>query len=378
MKIAVFYNLPQGGAKRTVYEEVKYLSKKHFVDLYTINNKIDRHLDPRKFADNIFTFDYKINYHSLAFLKRLEADFNNFIFLPFIHKKIARTIDNKKYDIVLCHPDFYTESPDILRFLKTPNVYYCHELLRQAYEKSLAVEKNLIFYKKYYEILVRAIRKYVDRRNARMAGNIITSSIFISNKIYKYYKKKATVIYPCVNSEIFKRTSVIKNNSITFVGGRNKIKGYDLASKVVRTLRNMGLDFELLVLGFSERDKYIDDDKMLAKVYSESFITICSAYNEPFGMTPLESMACGTPVLAVNEGGYKESIINGVTGYLLERDPNIFVEKVIFLTKDFRLYNKMSEAGIRFMKEKWTWEKHGQILVNHMKKCIKENKYIYG
>ncbi len=62
-------------------------------------------------------------------------------------------------------------------------------------------------------------------------------------------------------------------------------------------------------------------DEVLAEHYRSAAVTLLTARLEPFGLATLESMASGTPVVAVAEGGFRESVISGVNGYLAERDP---------------------------------------------------------
>jgi glycosyltransferase involved in cell wall biosynthesis len=61
-------------------------------------------------------------------------------------------------------------------------------------------------------------------------------------------------------------------------------------------------------------------DEDLADLYREADVTVCAAELEPFGLTALESIACGTPVVAVREGGFRESVDDGVTGLLVQPD----------------------------------------------------------
>ena len=64
----------------------------------------------------------------------------------------------------------------------------------------------------------------------------------------------------------------------------------------------------------------------LIDLYANCKGFITTSKEEDFGMTPVEAMASGKPVIAPNEGGYKETIINGVTGKLID---NINVEKLV-------------------------------------------------
>ncbi|MBU1256554.1 glycosyltransferase, partial [Patescibacteria group bacterium] len=59
------------------------------------------------------------------------------------------------------------------------------------------------------------------------------------------------------------------------------------------------------------------DDKKLPGLFAGAIGFIALARDEDFGITPVESMACGTPVIAFNGGGFKESVVDGVTGVLI-------------------------------------------------------------
>jgi glycosyltransferase involved in cell wall biosynthesis len=64
----------------------------------------------------------------------------------------------------------------------------------------------------------------------------------------------------------------------------------------------------------------ISDDR-LAHLYQSSIATFCAARLEPFGLSALESLCCGTPVIAVREGGFREIVADGVNGLLVGRNP---------------------------------------------------------
>lgn len=62
------------------------------------------------------------------------------------------------------------------------------------------------------------------------------------------------------------------------------------------------------------------DDEELRQLIQEATATIYVPVDEDFGMSPVESMSCGTPVIGVNDGGLKETIIDGKTGILIHSD----------------------------------------------------------
>ncbi len=137
MKIAVFYNLPFSGAKRTVLEHVRGLQKLgHAIDVYTIDAGNDI-FDPGDLADNEYRYDYRKKIINTPFLKKITNDLSDFFILKILHRNIAKDIDSRGYDIVLVHTDKLTQAPFLLQFLRTKNVYFCLEPLKIAYEYGL-------------------------------------------------------------------------------------------------------------------------------------------------------------------------------------------------------------------------------------------------
>ncbi|KKQ75949.1 MAG: Group 1 glycosyl transferase [Candidatus Woesebacteria bacterium GW2011_GWB1_38_5b] len=364
MKIAVFHNVPLGGAKRTVYEQIKYLSFKHELHLYIISGSKEAFFNINKYVASTKVFDFDISSNMPGFLRRLHSDFKNFITLKNIHKQIAKDIDNNNFDAILVHPDRFTQAPYLLKYVKTPSVYFCQELLRIAYEEELALAENVIFIKKFYEKTTRLLRKYVDRTNAQKADKIIVGSRYIQRKVSIIYKRKAIVCPLGVDVNIFKKSNKIKNkNIILFIGAKGFVSGYNFANSWYDSLPDiLRSRYIFEAIDFTDNKSHFMSDKQLAAKYNQSFITICASYNEPFGLVPLESMACGTPVLAVSQGGYKETIINGETGYLLPRKINTFTKYFIKLVNNKKFYQDMGQASVIYIKKNWSWRLHGRQL----------------
>ncbi len=78
---------------------------------------------------------------------------------------------------------------------------------------------------------------------------------------------------------------------------------------------------------------------------------------EPFGMTPLEAMACGIPVVGSRVGGIKTSVADGETGYLVPpKDPRALARRLLPLLSDAALRDRMGRAARRRVEERYTWE----------------------
>jgi glycosyltransferase involved in cell wall biosynthesis len=82
-----------------------------------------------------------------------------------------------------------------------------------------------------------------------------------------------------------------------------------------------------------------------------------SFVNETFGMALCEAMACGTPVVASNFGGFREVVLDGVSGYLTRpQNPRDISLKVNKLLSDQNRAKEMGEAGRRFVVENFSWK----------------------
>jgi glycosyltransferase involved in cell wall biosynthesis len=113
------------------------------------------------------------------------------------------------------------------------------------------------------------------------------------------------------------------------------------------------------------------DDLSLIERYRQATATVCAARLEPFGLTPLESMACGTPVIAVNEGGYRETIQQGVSGLLVDRNPDAFADAIASLINKPALARAMGGRGRELACKSWSWEASGDRLESILQQLAK-------
>lgn len=370
MRIAIFYNLNFGGAKRVVMEHAKGLNKKgYLVDLYTVNLEKDI-FDPSPFCENIYNYDIKIN-SSSSLLKRLQNDYTNFFKLKSLHKKIAGEIDNRFYDLVLVHPDKLTQAPFLLRFLKTRSAYYCQEPLRIVYEYSMRFKKNVNFLKRAYEETTRLYRRKIDRENVRAATFTIASCYYVRERMIESYEVFPKVVYCAVDDSIFRPLKIKKINQIFFVGSANVFEdGYDLAYKALNMVPKQ-IRPKLRVVSWRKADGARLSEDELATIYNQSIATLCTSRLETFGLVPLESMSCSTPVIATNVSGHRETIIDNKTGFLVDFDARDIAKKIIFLINNPKEAEKLGSAARKHIEKNWNWKKRiddlDTVLLNFIK-----------
>lgn len=92
--------------------------------------------------------------------------------------------------------------------------------------------------------------------------------------------------------------------------------------------------------------------------YSAADVFVTTPWYEPFGITPVEAMACGTPVVGSNVGGIKFTVRDGETGYLVSpKDPAAIAERVAHLYQHPKLLNVFRRQAIQRANDLFTWQK---------------------
>lgn len=138
------------------------------------------------------------------------------------------------------------------------------------------------------------------------------------------------------------------------VGGETDEQLPENDPEVVR-LQNLateiGVKDRVTFLGRKQRD-------VLKYYYSAADVFVTTPWYEPFGITPLESMACGTPVVGSNVGGIKYSVEDGKCGFLVApNDPDALALRILELLHGDSLRKTMSENALRRVNALFTWAK---------------------
>jgi len=134
----------------------------------------------------------------------------------------------------------------------------------------------------------------------------------------------------------------------------------EIATPEIRRLR-------LIAEALDIRDRVIFTGRRrrneLRRYYSAADAFVTTPWYEPFGITPLESMACGTPVVGANVGGIKYSVVDQVTGFLVPpNDPEALADKLAVLAANPALARAMGRAGMYRARSLFTWERVSQQL----------------
>ena len=367
MKVAFFYNLKFGGAKRVVMDQVQYFrSEKVETTIYTINHEKDI-FDPGKYA-KVKNFKIALGNVEIPVVGKLFFIYFLFWKLKKTQQKIAQIIDSKKYDIVIVHPDQFTQAPYLLRYLKTKSIYYTQEPYRLAYEHSMRIEDRFPFYIKLFEHSIRYIVKVVDRTNVKSATWITASSLSVRERMIQGYNVFPSICPPGINTKVF-RNKNLKRDNILFVGSEtDPIDGYDLLVESLELIPKSKRPLVKKVIWRNENNERITEEE-LSDLYNSSKLTVCMSRFETFGLIPLESMGCGTPVVATNIGGHRETVVNDVTGFLVDPDPKEIANKITYLltTKKYSYYSTKAQEHIS---RNWNLQKRNEYFLKKIRNLI--------
>ena len=355
MRVAVYHNLPPGGALRVLHEFVRRSRDEHEYDLYTVDLGAN---DPFAYArDRAEQHDFapyvarSRRYPVIgpaagkavpAKVWRLTAPW----LMERVERRIAADINAAGYDVVLVHSCSITHSPALLRFLEVPTLYYMNEPRRRSFEANYQpVRHDGPLVRRAVAAAVEARLRRGDRAAALAADRIVCNSYHSAESIQRAYGRDATVCYLAVDDEAFDVAPASPRGlSVMSVGSLEAFKGHDLVVRALGLLPAAGRPALDLVYERCDRAYRAEverlaassgvelrlhagiSDARLAQLYRSASATVVAARLEPFGLVPLESLACGTPVVAVREGGYKETVVDGTNGYLVDRSPAALAE----------------------------------------------------
>lgn len=390
MRIAVYHNLPSGGAKRAMYETLKRLADRHSFDVYTFSSANHEFADLRPFAQAHHIYDFQRTKELDSPFGRLNMLIRRQDILRIRKKtrKVAEVIDRQDYDVAFVNPCQIETGPSVLEFLQdTPSVYYCHEPPRILYEtmperpyseKSLRREK-LDKIDPLPDLYFSTLKRN-DRRNFAQADRVLVNSDFMRETIQRVYGGQASVCYLGTDAEFFQPRDVKKQRVLLSVGSLTPLKNFDFIIRSLATIPEQDRPPLWIASNFqnSPERAFLEDlasrlgvqltlhgnvtDEKLAQLYNLAAVTVYTPIREPFGLVPLESMACGTPVVSVREGGMQETILNGATGYLTERNMHEFAQTVMRLYCDPKLAAEFGAAGREHVRQQWTWDKAAERL----------------
>ena len=295
-----------------------------------------------------------------SFIQKLPfAKKNHRIYLPLFPFAIEQ-FDLSDYNLIISSS--HAIAKGVLTRYDQLHICYCHTPIRYAWD----------LYFRYLEdagiktgikgwFVKRTLHKMRlwDVLASRRPDYLIANSKHIAKRIKKIYGRDAEVIYPPVDVDKFSIGTQKENFYLTV----SRFTNYKRIDLIVQAF-NMMPDKKLVVVGGGAEEKKIKSiagknieilpfqEQDSVKQLMQKAKAFVFAADEDFGIVVVEAMACGTPVIAWNGGGTRESVLNGETGILFSEQS---VESIISAIKEFEKdENKFSPGVIRKHSEKFS------------------------
>ncbi len=157
-----------------------------------------------------------------------------------------------------------------------------------------------------------------------------------------------------------------KDAQIVIAGGNLK-EDKDL-QKLQVLARNLHLSNRVLFLGARPREE-------MPLLYSAADVTVVPSYHESFGLAAVESLACGTPVVATRAGGLTTVVCSEKTGFLVPRNPGFFAERIDILLRNPALSARMSAAA-RPSVVQFGWKNVARRVLSVYDELVSEGRYL--
>lgn len=290
---------------------------------------------------------------------------------------VFEQFDLNGYDIVISSS--HSCAKGIITKPETLHVCYCHSPMRYAWENSHAYIREYEIHpliRKIAPLFMHNIRMW-DRLSADRVDNFIANSKHVQNRIHKYYRRTSTVVFPFVDSQKYK-VGTKRDNFYLAVGRLTPYKRFDL---IIDAFNKLGLPLKIVGTGVSYKKlaqsananiEFLGrvGDEHLRELYAKAKAYIFPQV-EDFGITPIEAMASGCPVIAYGKGGALETVAEKKTGIFFQEQNPISLQGAIekFETMKFdplairahaETFDKkiFNEKILDFLEKKWeTWQK---------------------
>ncbi len=260
-----------------------------------------------------------------SFLQRLPAIDKYYRFLLPVMPALMRRFNLTGYDLILSTSHAVAKG---FRSDGALHICYCHTPMRYVWD----MYDDYAAHHKFggsglYRKFILSIRKW-DLESADNVHYFIANSEHVRQRIATHYNRASVVIYPPVRVSKFGLWDGPREDYYLCPGRFVPYKKIDMVMRAFRQMPNR----KLLLIGdgygtgeFRELMAdapnitwlgYRPDAEMIG--YMQRAKACIFAAKEDFGIMCVESQACGTPVLALNYGGYQETVVDGKTGYLFE------------------------------------------------------------
>jgi len=212
---------------------------------------------------------------------------------------------------------------------QTKLITYCNTPPRFLYGYPTATKEREKWYWKPISEIVNHILRMVDFQFAQKPNLFLANSKNVAERIKKFYRRDSIVVYPPVSIPHPQPLSLLQERGDYYL-----VVSRIVGSKGLELLLPLGKKYNIKIAGRpigkggqqiinnlqKNNIEYLGEvgEEQKWKLMGQAKAFLCLSKDEDFGITSVEAQACGTPVLAYNGGGYRETVVPGKTGVLFD------------------------------------------------------------
>ncbi len=348
----------RGGAEQVILK----IAQKYDATIYTLG------YDPKGTFEEFKEMDIRVFRERRGFGRLLPGRVSNALHYAYGFYNLKIKDD---YDVINPH----MSPSEWVRNMNPRVMWYCHTPPRELYDPSVSnlrkkSLKEKILYKslgKVYSTMEKGIVKEIEA--------IATNSRNTSKRIKSIFNRNAQVINPGIDYKNFRDGGDGKYFIYTSRIAEQKRQEYAIRAFEIFRKNRKYRDYKLVLAGSLSRryrdfNEYYDrlrsmrvqnvvfrlspTSEGLAGLYSRATAVLFTAINEDYGIVPLEGMASYKPVISVNEGGPRETIVNGKTGFLVD-SPSEMAKKMEFIAENGQIAKEMGRAARKRVEKHYSW-----------------------
>lgn len=339
MKVALIHDhLAQDGGAEKVLKVLADMFPQ--ADIYTLlyeKKNVNKYFKGR----NIYT----------SIIQKLPGGVKHYQWYLFLMPIAVEFFDLRNYDLVISDTSSFAKG--VITIPDVPHVCYCHTPTRYLWSDTHQYINELKYnkwFKKIISLLLNNLRIW-DRLAADRVDHFIANSKTVEKRITKYYRRDSTVIYPPVEVDKFKIEDISgQSDSEKYFLIGCRLAPYKRVDIVVEAFRDLLPGYNLRIFGDGvdrkRLEKIAGDAKNIkflgrvsetekANLYSSAQAFI-NPQEEDFGITAVESMAAGRPVIAYRKGGATETVLEGKTGLFFDKQNKESIAKCVISFKDYK------------------------------------------
>ena len=289
---------------------------------------------------------------------------------PFQTARYFYNLKLEDYDLVNAH----LEPSEFARRRNSPMIWECYAPYRSAFDLYQWRMKRSSLPGKVALVCANEAFKQIEYRIVPKIEYIFTCSLNSKDRIRRYLGRDSEVLYGGINARTF--TSREPEGFFFYPSRIAPEKDFEYAIEAFRIFSSRVKGWKLVIGGslsrlpasrqYLEKLRAMCDDSISIEtdmseerkrdLYSRCHAVLYTPVDEDFGIVPLEGMASSKPCIAKNEGGPRETVVEGVDGFLVN-SPQEMAERMEHLAKNPEESIAMGKAGRRKVVERFTWER---------------------